>query len=169
MQKHKILVSIISLFLISCQNKITKMDLIQMSESKKGSRLSHAKFIWVECDSIRKSLHVPILGNDFYSFKDESYRMWYNPDTISTPRLVSIIHNIRYYKNDSIAFNNEIGEIQLNDSLSLAYGFDADGSKFGLIKTNLKLKKGNRSLVDLSRREFDSIIALYGANSILNY
>lgn len=169
MKNYQLIACILVLLLSSCHNELTKSDLIQMNQLKKGSALSYARFIWVDCDSIRKRLHVPILGNDFYSFKGESYRMWYNPDTLSTPRLVSIIHNIRYYKNDSIAFNHEIGEIQLNDSLSLGYGFDAEGSSFGLIKTDLTTKKSNRSSIELNRQEFDSIINAYGAKAILNY
>jgi len=171
MKKYKMILAICFLFFFSCQNKYTKQELIQMSNLKSGSDLSNAKFIWVDCDSIRKRLGVPILGNNFYSSKKEYYRTWLNPDTVAMPRLISIIHNIRYYENDSIAFNHEIGEIQLNDSLSLAYAYNSDFNRtsYSLHKLDLKSKRGTYTYAELSRKEFDSIISVFGSKDILNY
>ena len=169
MKKYQLIACILALLLSSCNNELTKSELMQMTNLSAESDLGLAKYLWVDCDSVRERLRMPVLGNNFYSLKKEHYRMWYNPDTVTTPRLVSIIHLIEYIPIGTLKFNHEIGEIQLNDSLSLGYGFDADGSSFGLIKTDLKTKTGNRSSIALSRQEFDSIINAYGAKAILNY
>ena len=168
MKKYKMLLAIGFLFLLSCQNKVTKLDLKQMSNLKSGSDCL-AKYLWVDCDSIRKSLRMPILGNDFYSFKKDHYRMWFNPDTTSTPRLVSIIHLIEYIPIGVLRFNHEIGEIQLNDSLSLSYGYSLNSSGYGLNTVHLISKNRTYTDIELSRIEFDSIINVFGSKELLNY
>lgn len=168
MKMYKMILAIGFLFLISCQNKVTKQDLMQMRKLNKESD-SLAKYLWVDCDSIRKSLRMPILGNNFYSFKKDHYRMWFNPDTTSTPRLVSIIHLIEYIPIGVLRFNYEIGEIQLNDSLSLSYSCELKHTSYSLNKLDLKSKRGTYTYIELSRKEFDSIINIFGSKDILNY
>lgn len=169
MKKYQLIACILVLLLSSCNNELTKSELMQMTNLSAESDLGLAKYLWVDCDSVRERLRMPVLGNNFYSLKKEHYRMWYNPDTITTPRLVSIIHLIEYIPIGTLKFNHEIGEIKLNDSLSLDYGYNRESSSFGLVKTDLKTKRGNRSSIALSRQEFDSIINAYGAKAILNY
>lgn len=153
----------------ACKNKLTKSELKEMTNLSKESDLGLAKYLWVDCDSIRKSLRMPVLGNDFYSLKKGHYRMWYNPDTTTIPRLISIIHLIEYIPIGTLKFNHEIGEIQLNDSLVLSYGFSMTSSGYCLVITDLKSARKTRKIIDLNRKQFDSVIDAFGANAILNY
>lgn len=168
-KKYKIILGIASLCLSACQNNLTKTELNQMTNLEKESDLGLAKYLWVDCDSIRKRLRMPVLGNDFYSLKREHYRMWYNPDTTTLPRVISIIHLIEYIPIGTLKFNHEIGEVQLNDSLVLSYGYSLTTAGYGLKKTDLKSARGTRTITDLSRKQFDSIIDVFGAGAILNY
>lgn len=167
--KYQLIACILALLISSCNNELTKSELKTKTNPRAESDLGLAKYLWIDCDSVRERLRMPVLGNNFYSLKKDHYRMWYNPDTVTTPRLVSIIHLIEYIPVGTLKFNHEIGEIQLNDSISLDYGYNRESSSFGLTKTDLKTKTGKRSSIELSRQEFDSIINAYGAKAILNY
>lgn len=191
---HRLRTGIVILFscagLLSCnrERKITKPELSDLTFEFGDSRLSFAKKVFLDQDSIRQKMGIPILSSLHYStkFEDGSYSIWHYPDSTKYPRLDRLQNFMKFYGDsgqpiDSVNFGFEEGELLLNDTTIILYGyhypqdtmkyiiycreqFDENGKK----KTD-SLGYIARECHQLSKSQFDSVIKVNDSKAVLNY
>lgn len=158
--------------LSSCYKTITKKEL--RSLKGKNEYLTIAHLFFIEYDSIRKELGLPIIGEEFYAKKKNGYTSWTNPDTLSFPRFNWVRHNIMTNEyDDSLYFNYEFGRILINDTTVVSYGIIFPDTLKSSITVYSDIKRDGIGKVlflkNFSRMEFDSIINVYGRKKLMNW
>lgn len=189
---HKIAILLFSCtgFLLACNEKrrITKPDLLDNTFNLRNDHFQFARKVFLDQDSIRKKMGIPILSSLHYSDKlsDGSYPIWYYPDSTKYPRLERLQNFMKFYSDgensiDSVNFGFEEGELLLSDTVRILYGYHypQDTMKY-ILYCREELDENGKKKIDslgyivrachkLSKPQFDSVVKMNDSKAVLNY
>lgn len=171
--KYSLILFIVPLFILSCNNNTLKKDLQKKilysknTDSMNSEQLE--KYFICDFDSVRMKYHVPIGAKNYY--KEPNSINWQNPDITTMPR-VEIIATFLDYKQKKFYQDITTFKIDSSSRLSISFNYIDTIKDYKVVTTIIKEIGQSPNIknqeVFLSDVQYDSIIKRYN-DTLLNY
>lgn len=151
----------------SMTKTVTKKQLAESNFLWLSKTAKQAKIVYVDYDTMRKRLGLPIVGDDFTAKREQGYLYWSNPNP--TPPSSDNIEEFTFVGPLPKYFKRERGEVLLSKKEKIIYVVENTGSNYlTWFSLYTKVSETVEDKRELTHEESKAITAKYG-KKVLNY